>query len=370
MREIWIKRLGRVTLKETRPVAVMKRVWLTKLKKRMRLQPAAEPEPRGETVEQEAVGEETAAQKTVEVVSVQLRKGDFKSIEASSERPRQPRTATSLRSEIHVSEETASIFYTIKSKPAGSVKTVSRSIKTIEPEAQLPKPRDENSSSTESAVPQVKRFQQAALVAKASKTSVKLVSRAAKAAASAVKEMVSLLIAGGWVSVLVIVLVCGIALIGVFLSGQDRNVSWQGTGPFEWPLPQDFTITSPFGERIDPITGEVSFHTGTDIAAPEGTPILAAAGGVVTGANSTNPRHSYGYYIKLQHDNEYETLYAHCSALCVRAGQEVPQGEVIGFVGSTGDSTGNHLHFEVREDGMRVDVMEFFISYLLVGNIA
>ena len=157
-----------------------------------------------------------------------------------------------------------------------------------------------------------------------------------------------------------IVLVCGIALAGAFLSGQDRDVSWQGIGPFEWPLPQDFTITSSFGERVDPITGEVSFHTGTDIAAPEGTPILAAADGIVTIANSTNLRHSYGYYVKLQHEDGYETLYAHCSALCVTAGQEVQQGEVIGFVGSTGDSTGNHLHFEVREDGVRVDALNYF----------
>ena len=174
--------------------------------------------------------------------------------------------------------------------------------------------------------------------------------------------MVSLLIAGGWVSVVVIVLVCGIALAGSFLSGQDRDVSWQRTGPFEWPLPQDFTITSPFGERVDPITDEVSFHTGTDIAAPEGTPILAAADGIVTVANSTNPRHSYGYYVKLQHEDGFETLYAHCSALCVRIGQEVRQGEVIGFVGSTGDSTGNHLHFEVWEEGVRVDALDYFVA--------
>lgn len=199
-----------------------------------------------------------------------------------------------------------------------------------------------------------------AIAVKVSKTSAKLAGRAAKAAASTVKETVSLLMAGGWVSVVVIVLVCGIALIGTFLSGQDRDVSWQGTGTFEWPLPQDFTITSPFGERIDPITGKISFHTSTDIAAPAGTPILASADGIVMIANSTNPRHSYGYYVKLQHENGFETLYAHCSALCVRIGQEVRQGKVIGFVGSTSDSTGNHLHFEVREDGVRVDAMDYF----------
>ena len=114
-----------------------------------------------------------------------------------------------------------------------------------------------------------------------------------------------------------------------------------------WPLPQEYPITSPFGWRTDPLTGETSYHGGTDIAAPGGTPILAAADGIVTAANSTDSwGGSYGYHVKLDHGNGQETLYA--------------QGEVIGYVGTTGASTGNHLHFEVRVGGERVDAMGWF----------
>lgn len=132
-----------------------------------------------------------------------------------------------------------------------------------------------------------------------------------------------------------------------------------GVDNLQWPLPEAFTITSGFGERIDPISGEHNSHTGTDIAAPEGTPILAAADGTVTIANGTDPWGSgYGYYIKINHGNGFETLYAHCSAICVTPGQTVRQGEIIGHVGSTGNSTGNHLHFEVWVDGMRIDPLQ------------
>ena len=363
MRKIWTNRLNRISLKETRPGTAMKRAWLAKLKKRVLRRSAADSEPQVEISGLKTSVEVETESKTVEKdISVKYSKTDHRIAELPFEPPKQSCISPSFRPEGSAQKIASPASSSIKSKPAGSVKTVSRSIKTVEPEAQLPKPQERDNISAETVPPvsQAKRFQQAAAAAKASKTSAKLAGRAAKAAASAVKETVSLLIAGGWVSVVVIVLVCGIALVGAFLSGQDRDVSWRGIGPFEWPLPQDFTITSPFGERVDPITGEVSFHTGTDIAAPEGTPILAAADGVVTIANSTNPHHSYGYYVKLQHEDEYETLYAHCSALCVAAGQEVLQGEVIGFVGSTGNSTGNHLHFEVREDGVRVDAMLLF----------
>lgn len=136
---------------------------------------------------------------------------------------------------------------------------------------------------------------------------------------------------------------------------------WIGTGIFQWPLPETGTITSYFGNRVNPITGEPDYHTGTDISVAAGTPILAAADGVVSIANGTDSwGDSYGYYVKLDHGGGLETLYAHCSAICVTAGQEVTQGEVIAYVGSTGNSTGNHLHFEVRVDGTRVDALNYF----------
>ena len=154
------------------------------------------------------------------------------------------------------------------------------------------------------------------------------------------------------------------SLLGGFPQGGGMigsDADWAGTGIFAWPLPQSFTITSQFGYRTDPFTGEISYHSGTDIAAPYGTPVLAAAGGTVTVANATDPwGGSYGYYVKIQHDGTFDTLYAHCSSICVTPGQQVQQGEVIGYVGSTGNSTGNHLHFEVWEDGQRQNAMDLF----------
>lgn len=133
------------------------------------------------------------------------------------------------------------------------------------------------------------------------------------------------------------------------------------TGTLQWPLPVAGTINSQFGHRVDPITGEVSSHTGTDIACAEGTPILAAADGTVTVANGLDSwGGSYGYYIQIDHGGGLETLYAHCSSICVTTGQQVQAGQVIGYVGHTGRVTGSHLHLEVRIDGNRADAMQFF----------
>ena len=156
-------------------------------------------------------------------------------------------------------------------------------------------------------------------------------------------------------------------LLGGFIDSGGQIITpdadWVGSGGFQWPLPQSYPITSQFGYRQDPFTGEITYHNGTDIAAPAGTPILAAADGMVTIANGLDPwGGSYGYHVKIDHGNGYETLYAHCSAICVTAGQQVSQGEVIGYVGSTGNSTGNHLHFEVWQGGQRTDAMGFFVA--------
>ena len=142
-------------------------------------------------------------------------------------------------------------------------------------------------------------------------------------------------------------------------SGQiiQGNSSFVGTGMFAWPFENDQYISSRFGTRVDPISGEIKTHGGTDIAAPLGTPILAAADGVVVTATWHN---SYGYYVKIKHDDTYSTLYAHCSALHVSAGQTVKQGQVIADCGSTGYSTGPHCHFEVIQNGVRVDALLFY----------
>ena len=154
-------------------------------------------------------------------------------------------------------------------------------------------------------------------------------------------------------------------LLGGFEQGGGEVMSPDGTraptSTLQWPLPVAGTITSQFGHRVDPITGEVSSHTGTDIACAEGTPILAAADGVVTVANGLDSwGGSYGYYIKINHGGGLETLYAHCSSICVTTGQQVQAGQVIGYVGHTGRVTGSHLHLEVRIDGNRADAMQYF----------
>ena len=157
-------------------------------------------------------------------------------------------------------------------------------------------------------------------------------------------------------------------LLGGFAQGggelMNPDSTRTPTGTLQWPLPVAGTITSQFGHRVDPITGEVSSHTGTDIACAEGTPILAAADGTVTVANGLDSwGGSYGYYIQIDHGNGLETLYAHCSAICVTTGQQVQAGQVIGYVGHTGRVTGNHLHLEVWVGRRRKDAMSFFNVY-------
>ena len=154
-------------------------------------------------------------------------------------------------------------------------------------------------------------------------------------------------------------------LLGGFAQGGGELMSPDSTrtptGTLQWPLPVAGTITSQFGHRVDPITGEVSSHTGTDIACAEGTPILATADGVVTVANSLDSwGGSYGYYIQIDHGGGLQTLYAHCSSICVTTDQQVQAGQVIGYVGHTGRATGSHLHLEVHVNGSRTDAMRYF----------
>ena len=118
-----------------------------------------------------------------------------------------------------------------------------------------------------------------------------------------------------------------------------------------YPL-SDFEITSDFGYRISPVSGNAGIHTGLDMAADFGADISAAADGKVLDARWDD---SYGNYVKLQHQNNTVSIYAHCSRLCVEEGESVSAGEKIAEIGSTGASTGNHLHFEVRKDNIRIN---------------
>ena len=112
-------------------------------------------------------------------------------------------------------------------------------------------------------------------------------------------------------------------------------------------------VTSEFGNRIDPISGQRRGHTGMDLAVPIGTPIRAALPGTVT--VSKYNAGGYGYYVMIDHGNGLSTLYGHCSQLLARVGQTVQAGDIIALSGSTGRSTGPHLHFEVRINGERTN---------------
>ena len=125
----------------------------------------------------------------------------------------------------------------------------------------------------------------------------------------------------------------------------------------KWPVPGVYVITSGFGPRIDPVEGIDGFHTGLDIGAPQGTPVVAAAPGIVAHAGRAG---NYGLAVFLQHEGGMETIYAHLSGIAVKRGQLVQAGEVIGYVGSTGKSTGPHLHFEVRVHHQPVNPVDYF----------
>ncbi len=130
--------------------------------------------------------------------------------------------------------------------------------------------------------------------------------------------------------------------------------------PFEYQKPlADAKQSSIFGYRVDPFTGVASFHYGLDLAASGGTEISAFAGGKVVAVGLSD---SYGNYIMVQHSDEYLTMYAHCSKIIAKEGASVDKGDVIAKVGSTGRSTGPHLHFEIRKGASLLNPASY-ISY-------
>ena len=129
------------------------------------------------------------------------------------------------------------------------------------------------------------------------------------------------------------------------------------TGSYTWPCPSCTYITSGYGNRIHPIFGTERWHSGIDIGAAAGATVIAADSGTVSVATYSS---SYGNYVMIYHSNGTYTLYAHMSSLAVTAGQTVTKGDTIGYVGSTGWSTGPHLHFEIRSSGGTIDPTQFF----------
>jgi murein DD-endopeptidase MepM/ murein hydrolase activator NlpD len=118
-------------------------------------------------------------------------------------------------------------------------------------------------------------------------------------------------------------------------------------------------LSSAYGMRVHPVTGRLARHNGIDIPAPHGTPIYATADGIVGRAQRLG---GYGLYVELEHGNNIQTRYGHMSSFSVTSGQRVKKGDIIGYVGSTGRSTGNHLHYEVRIAGTPVNPLPFVES--------
>lgn len=141
------------------------------------------------------------------------------------------------------------------------------------------------------------------------------------------------------------------------LERQEAANSITSTGTYIWPLP-GYSPGSAYGWRIHPIWGDMRFHAGEDIGAPSGTPILAADSGIATVIPDNG--NGYGNYIMINHGGGRVTLYAHMSGFAVSNGASVTQGQTIGYVGSTGNSTGPHLHFEVRVNGATTDPKSYF----------
>ncbi|WP_427963944.1 M23 family metallopeptidase [Altererythrobacter sp.] len=128
--------------------------------------------------------------------------------------------------------------------------------------------------------------------------------------------------------------------------------------PSRMPL-EGSRLTSGFGMRNHPVLGGRRKHKGIDLAAPIGTPVYATADGIVGKAQWFS---SYGLYVQIEHGADLETRYAHMSKLAVAAGEKVSKGDLIGYVGTTGRSTGPHLHYEVRMDGVAVNPIPYMVE--------
>jgi len=140
--------------------------------------------------------------------------------------------------------------------------------------------------------------------------------------------------------------------------GDEMPDGWTPTERlFKWPVPSVFRITSKFGPRIDPIEFLDGFHTGLDIGGGKGTNVVSAQDGVVVRAGWSG---NYGKAVFIRHEN-YITRYCHLSRISVKEGCEVKKGEIIGKIGSTGKSTGPHLHFEIRKGNTPLDPLAFFM---------
>ena len=159
----------------------------------------------------------------------------------------------------------------------------------------------------------------------------------------------------------IVVIIIAIAVSSCSSAKQSGRINYSEIPEFTssdsllvWPLPiiTDARITSKYGSRKDPLSGRSSFHTGVDLDGSAGTPVHAAARGIV---QYSGERSGYGLVIILDHGGGLTTYYAHCSKLLCKMGAKVDRGQVIALIGSTGRVTGSHLHFETRKFGRAFD---------------
>jgi len=147
----------------------------------------------------------------------------------------------------------------------------------------------------------------------------------------------------------------------IFDLGLVRQMSTSKTNAFKMIMPlKPIRVSSPFGYRVNPVTGNYGIHGGIDLSADSGTSIKAVLSGKVLKSKYSS---DYGYFVTIDHGDGLVTLYAHCSKLLVQAGDTVKQGDTIALVGSTGRSTGPHLHLEVRINDVRINP-DYFLSEL------
>ncbi len=147
-------------------------------------------------------------------------------------------------------------------------------------------------------------------------------------------------------------------LIRSVIKGCDPAVAMQlpAVAELSWPLTGPMMVTSPYGERVHPIIGEVAFHRGVDLRAHYGSPILAPADGIVL---YTGTKTEYGNMLVVLHGGDIATVYGHLWKFAVHPYERVKKGQLLGYTGNTGFSTGPHLHFEVRQDGVATHPLEW-----------
>jgi len=187
--------------------------------------------------------------------------------------------------------------------------------------------------------------------------SVKEVWAAAKAVFASLKEDIYVMVPYGEAEAGTEAAGAGGIDVALEYAGQSCSVAPVATTARPYPPVGEGSLSSAFGYRVHPISGEEGVHTGMDIAAPEGDPVSAAFYGTVL---ETGENKGYGKYVLMEHAGGLRTFYAHCSEIIAGEGMVLRPGDVVAYVGSTGSSTGPHLHFEVRLNGLRCDPAPLF----------